>query len=134
MATSRTAGRRYLRRWGAAMAGYLVLLPATLVMLTHFPAAPWRYAMVLLPVVPLAGLTVAGLQYLRETDEFQRRIHLDALGLGFAGGSLVTLSYGFLQLAGLPTVSWLWVFPVYALMWIFGVAVSTLRYGRGNCE
>ena len=132
MGTSRTAGRRYLLRWGAAMVAYLVLLPAAIAVPNSFPDAPWRYAVVLLPVVPMAWLAVAALLFLREADELQHRLHLEALGFAFATGSLVTFSYGLLQLAGLPTISWLWVWPVYGLMWIMGVAVSSLRYHRND--
>jgi hypothetical protein len=57
--------------------------------LNGFPDAPWRYAVVPLPVVPMAGLAVAALLFLRETDELQRRIQLEALGFAFAAGSLV---------------------------------------------
>ena len=132
MVTSRTAGRRYLRRWGAALVAYLVLLPAATAVLNGFPDAPWRYAVALLPVVPMAWLAVAALLFLREADELQRRLHLEALGFAFAAGSLVTFSYGLLQLAGLPTLSWLWVWPVYGTMWIIGVAASSLRYHRND--
>jgi hypothetical protein len=54
----------------------------------------------------MAALAVAVLLFLRETDELQRRIQLEALGFAFAAGSLVTFSHGLLQLAGLPLASW----------------------------
>jgi hypothetical protein len=82
----------------------------------------------------MAGLAVAALLFLREADELQRRLQLEALGFAFAAGSLVTFSYGLLQLAGVRTISWLWVWPVYGLMWIMGVAASSLRYHRNDRE
>jgi hypothetical protein len=82
----------------------------------------------------MAALAVAVLLFLRETDELQRRIQLEALGFAFAAGSLVTFSYGLLQLAGLPLASWLWVWPVYGAMWLLGLAASSRRYGRAHHE
>ena len=53
---------------------------------------------------------------------------LESLAFGFAGAAALTLTYGFLQNAGLPEVSWIWVWPVMAVCWIIGSLIARRRY------
>lgn len=123
------AQRRYNRRLAMAMLAYTVLLSGTIVLLNDFPGAPWRYAVVLVPMIPPGYLVWAAVRYLRGIDELQRQIQLEGLGFAFAAGSVITFGYGFLQLAGLPEASWFWVWPVYATMWMLGALLARRRYG-----
>lgn len=125
--TSTRAGLAYLRRLFTAMAAYTVVLVATIFVLNNFGDEPWRYAMVVLPVV-LLFVAQAVARLLREADELQQRILLESLAFALGAGSLLTVTYGFLQLAGLPEVSWLWVWPVYGAMWLLGSALARRRY------
>jgi hypothetical protein len=61
-------------------------------------------------------------------DELQRRIQLEALAFAFAAGSFLTLTVGFLQIVGLPPLSWLLVWPIFALLWAVGGARAQHRY------
>jgi hypothetical protein len=61
-------------------------------------------------------------------DELQRRIQLESLAFGFAAAAIATFTYGFLQNAGLPEVSWVWVWPVMAVCWMVGQLVARRRY------
>jgi hypothetical protein len=63
-----------------------------------------------------------------DVDELQRRIQLEALPFAFGAGSLITLTYGLLQVAGLPELSWLFVWPVYAGCWLVGGFLAHRRY------
>lgn len=126
--SSRDAGRRYVRRFVPAMIGYVVLLVPAILIINRFPAAPWRYAVVLVPIVPLAFVARAVVGFLRETDELQRRMQLEALGFAFGVGSVITFAVGLLQIVGLPTLSWMFVWPVFAVLWVLGLALAKRRY------
>lgn len=128
MSATRDAARRYNRRLAVALLVYAVLLGGTIVALNRFPTGPWRYAVALLPMVPLGYLVWAAVRYLRGIDELQRRIQLEGLGFAFAAGSVITFGYGFLQLAGSPEASWFFVWPVYGAMWFLGVQLARRRY------
>jgi hypothetical protein len=110
------------------MAVYVVFLFLSLRWLGRHPSAPWIYGIALLPVLPTLFVPMSVVRYLREIDELQRKIQLEALAFAFTGTALTTLSYGFLENAGLPDLSWVWVWPLMALLWVVGLVVAKKRY------
>ena len=112
-------------------AAYAILLVASIALLRLDAAdgAIWRAPVALLPMIPaLVGVaTVAGT--VSQEDELQQRITLEALSFAFGGTFVVTFSYGFLQAgADFPALSWMWVWPVMAVLWIAGGLVARRRY------
>ena len=79
-------------------------------------------------VVPLLFVPVAVVQFLREQDELQRKMQVEALAIGFTASAVITLTYGFLENAGVPRLSWVWVWPVMAFFWCIGLVVAHRRY------
>jgi hypothetical protein len=128
MTTTGAASRRYTRELATALTAYAVVLVAAITVVNANPDAWWRYLVVLVPMAPCAAVVRAVLRFLRGTDELQRQIQLEALAFAFAAGSLLTFSYGFLQTVGLPDVSWLMVWPVFAACWVIGTWRSHRRY------
>jgi len=61
-------------------------------------------------------------------DELGRRIQLEALAFGFGTAGFVTFAYGFLESAGFPQLSYVWVFPTMIALWGIGGAVASYRY------
>ena len=55
-------------------------------------------------------------------------MQLESLAFGFAAAAIATFTYGFLQNAGLPDVSWVWVWPVMAVCWLLGQVAARWRY------
>jgi hypothetical protein len=96
--------------------------------LRHNPSLPWKYGIAVLPVVPLLFVPVAVVQFLREQDELQRKMQVEALAIGFTASAVITLTYGFLENAGVPRLSWVWVWPVMAFFWCIGLVVAHRRY------
>lgn len=90
----------------------------------------WRFAVAPLPMIPAAYTTVARVRHYRGMDELQQRIALEALAFAFAfgGTALITFGYGFLDAAGLPRISWWWVWPVMAVLWILGGWLARKRW------
>lgn len=132
--TTKAVRRRYNRDMVTAAAAYIAVLVVALTLLNAYPDAWWRYPVALAPMVPCVGIVRAVMRYLRGADELQRRIELEALAFAFAAGSLLTFSYGFLQIVGLPDVSWMAVWPVLAACWIVGKWLAHRRYvGAASC-
>ena len=128
MARTNQAARTYLKRMLLAMLSYLVLLFAVMLITNAYPDAWWRYVLLMVPIVPLVFVAWAVVRMMSDVDELQRRIQLEALAFAFGAGSLITFSYGMLQIAGLPEVSWLFVWPVYAACWVVGGLLAQRRY------
>ena len=120
-------GRRYARDLGLALGGYAVLLVVALLLL-RVVGGPARWLIVLLPVPALVAVVWAVVRNIRASDELQGRITTEAVAIGFALGSVITFSYGLLQLVGAPPLSWLWVWPVYAGSWLVGLVIAKRRY------
>jgi len=123
-----TAARKYLKEFLAAMIGYALVLPVSIVLIQHHRHAWWRYLVALAPILPGLFIVIAVVRQLRRVDELQRRIQLDAMAFAFAGTAVVTLTYGFLENVGLPRLSSFWVWPVMAVLWVSGAAAAGRRY------
>lgn len=121
---------RYLKEFTGAMALYLGLLAASLILLTHFAdASPWiRAPLALMPIIPCGLMCWVVVREMRRIDELQLRIQFEALGFAFAATALSTFSYGFLQNVGLPQISWLMIWPLMGAMWILGLMIARRRY------
>jgi hypothetical protein len=127
--TRSDAAKRYYREFGLSMAAYVVVLVGSLTWLNALGTGnPWRYALAVLPVLPGIGVVVAYIRFLRDMDELQHRIQVEALGIAFTVTFLVTFTYGFLENAGLPKVSAIWVTPVMILSWGLASAAVSRRF------
>lgn len=107
---------------------YAAALMASLTWLKAGVEGPLKYFVAVLPVLPALGVPFAVIRYCQSMDELQLRIQLESLAFAFAAASLATFTYGFLQNAGLPDVSWVWVWPVMGMSWLVGQLVARRRY------
>ncbi len=126
--TTKNAGRQYMARIVGSTVVYAIAVVVSIRGLQHNSTAPWKYGLALLPVFPALFIPVAVVDFFRKMDEMQQRIQLEALAFGFTAAAVLTLSYGFLQNAGLPAVNWIWVWPVMGVCWALGLAVAKRRY------
>ena len=122
------AGKRYMIEFGASMIAYTVVLMASIWMLNRTPEGPWQIVLAVLPVVPMLFALIAFLRFLSRMDELQQRIQLQAIGFAAGATGIITMTVGFLENAGLPQPSWIWVFPMLIALWGFGVALASRRY------
>lgn len=91
--------------------------------------SPGRIAIALLQGAATAVLIVAMVKPMRQYDELQRRIHLEALALAFAGTAILVTAYGFLVNAGLPDIDWAdWIWPGMVVLWVVGLLIANRRY------
>lgn len=105
----------------------LALLLALLALRADLPTL-LRYLVAMLPVLPIGYGVWAYTRFLAGIDELQQRIQLTGLAVAVGGTGLLTISWGFLELAGLPPLPTLWIFPILIWLWGLGVALANRRY------
>ena len=93
---------------------------------------PLRALVALLPVLPLLLLLRIALRYLRETDELQRRIEIEAIGIAALLVSLVYFGGGLLQQAKVISLNagvvMIWVFPLIMVFYAIAKFFAVRRY------
>ena len=127
MMSPATARGAYAREFGIAMAGYVAAVLVS-VQLTPSVDPTFRALFVLIPLVPSGFALRAYLRYLGRMDELGRRIQLEALAIGFGAAGMLTFAYGFLENAGFPQLSYVFVLPLMILFWGIGGVIATRRY------
>ena len=90
--------------------------------------SPWRFVVVLLPMIGVAVCTWAMMRISRETDEMQARKVLEALVISAAGTVIASMAYGFMEEVGAPHISLMWVTVVWAFFFRVGMLWSIWRY------
>lgn len=124
--------RRYLREFMPAMAAYVVTLFASVWLLKRVDEPGLRALVALLPVPAVAMAMRAIVRYIRDADELQRRIELEAVSIATAFVSLAYLAAGFLQSAMVVDIpasaAMIWVFPLVCLVYGIAKAVVSRRY------
>ena len=94
------------------------------------PAGP-RLAVALIPIVPFAGFIWKFIGSLREADELERRIQLEALAIAFPMAMVLLMILALVQLAmPLNPDDWsyrhVWYFlPIF---WLGGLSIARRRY------
>src|SRR5437879_13226528 len=125
--SQRSAAIAYTRDFGLSMGAYVVSLSISLALLDRVDQ-PLKAVVALIPLIPAGFALVAYLRLLGRMDELGKRIQLEALGFGFGAAGMLTLAYGFLENAGFPQLSYIWVFPVMIALWGVGGAIAQYRY------
>jgi hypothetical protein len=124
--------RRYTRELMSAMGLYVVLLVLSLFLLRAVELPLLRALVALLPVPAIVLMLRAMIRYIRDVDELQQRIELEAVSFATAFVSLVYLTGGFLQSAKVidvpSNVAMIWVFPLVCLSYGLAKAVVMRRY------
>ena len=91
--------QRYLREFFPAMALYVFAVVVSVWLLKRIDAPLLRAAVALLPMPAVAMVLRAMVRYIRDADELQRRIEVEALAIATAGISLAYFAAGLLQAA-----------------------------------
>lgn len=124
--------KRYTREVMLAMTGYVVLLVLSILLLKRVEDGLLRALIALLPVPPMMLVLRAMIRYIRDADELQQRIELEAVSFATAFISLVYLTGGFLQSAKVidvpSNVAMIWVFPLVCLSYGLAKGVVARRY------
>ena len=120
------------RRYGFEMLGgflaYAIVLSVSLSFLKVHPHSAWRIPMTLAPVIPIAFMMSAAIRGVRRMDEMQKQIQLEALVFAFCATTFLSISYGFLENVGFPSINWMWAGVGMIGLWGIGGAIASMRY------
>ena len=123
------AGRTYTIELVVTMlVAYPIMVFGSITLLKMYPEAVWRPLVAIVPLIPVLFALRAFLRYLNRLDELQQRIQLNAIAFAAGATTILTLTYGFLENAGFPRISWVWVFPILVGLWGIAGAVANRRY------
>ena len=123
--------RKYLIRFIMGMVGYSILLPLSLIVVGDGRVEqPWLAVLVaLLPIAPFVNAMTALMHNVREQDELQRRIHLEAVLVTTLLTGAVTFSYGLLEASELvPPLPTVFIAPFMIAVWGITHTVISRRY------
>lgn len=125
--------RRYLREFLPPMLAYVLLVWLSVWLLKRIDGPVLARALIaILPVPPVALAVRAIVRYIRDADELQRRIELEAASFTTAAVSLLYLTGGFLQSAKVidiaGEVAMLWLLPLICLGYGLAKIVIARRY------
>lgn len=130
MATS--ADRRYARSLLVEMAVYTVLLLVSVSALATVETRWLRALLALLPVLPIAFAARSVLRYVRECDELQRRILLEAFSLASLALTMGCFALGLLALASVVRIdggmALTMAMPAYCLLYGVFALFAARRY------
>jgi hypothetical protein len=120
--------KTYVLQTGGTITRYVLVLVVSVQLMRGLGESPWKILAALLPIIPIAMGLVTFLHFFKKMDELQKRIQLDALAFSFGATGLLTFTYGLLQNAGLPQISFIAVFPIMLALWGLGYFIAALRY------
>jgi len=123
---------RYLREFLPAMAAYVLTLFFSVWLLKRVDEPGLRALVALMPVPAIGMALRAIIRYIRDVDELQQKIELEAVSFAAAFVSMVYVTGAFLQLAkviDIPSgVAMLWVFPLICASYGLAKMVVARRY------
>lgn len=126
---NREVQKRYFKEFGISMGFYVVLLIASISVISNveLPKAV-QVVIALIPVIPTIFVVIAVMRALRDSDELQQRIQLQAVTFSAIVTGLITFSYGFLENVGFPHFPTLFVLPLVIALWGIGAGIFTGKY------
>jgi hypothetical protein len=127
---SKPSAARLLREmFGAGFVYLLAVLGASLAIKAFAPPQWLAALLAAVPIAPALLMLGAQLRYVRSLDEFQRRVHSEAVLIASAVVAFATLAYGQLEgMAGFPNISLMWVFPALCVAWSLATVFVRRRY------
>lgn len=131
----RAIHRRYLREFFMAMSAYVALIALYGVLVPRIPAGPWRFALAIAPLLPVIGVIRAVVRLIRDEDELERRIDLEAFAIAAMVTGFGFFSFGLLLSVGAfpkPPAFLVAILVMPALFASYGIAkwAVSRRYAR----
>jgi len=122
--------RRNLNRANVWMALWLVCFAAAtwLIRAGIVTAGPVGWVVAILPTAVGVGALLGFGRYLREGDELQRKIQLQALAFGFGAGLFVGFGYRLFEGLGAPVASISDASVVIVFFYLIGLWLGRRRY------
>jgi|SRR5579884_164092 len=121
------AKRQYKVRFWIAMIAYVIVIwPITDAV--GRTAGSWKVVLALTPLIPIAAIFIFAVQMIRGIDELERQIHIEALAIAAGVTALVSVTYGFLEVAHLPRPSAWFTYGLVMLSWAIATPFVSRKY------
>lgn len=120
--------KEFARDMSIGMVAYVLILFASIYYVKGHLGDPLRFAVAVLPMLPLAFVARASVRRLTRLDELQRQIQYASLAVTVLVTALITLTYGFLENVGMPHVNVLWVWPLMGAIWGISACIAARYY------
>jgi hypothetical protein len=108
--------------WAAVFSAVTIALSA----LPH--QGPFAWLLAAIPIVVSIPTVRAYLRFLREADEFMRKVQLEGIAIGCAAGWIFCMGYLVLEEAGAPELPMVLALVPMALGWAIGSFLVAARY------
>jgi hypothetical protein len=122
--------KNFHQRFILGMVLFVVILTISVIVtrLTPWYASNWDTVIMLIPVFPgiYTGLNLA--RGVMTLDELQQRIQLEAFSFSLANTAFVALVLGLFQAGSSTTINFVWIIPIMAFFWGFGLWLAQRRY------
>ena len=122
--------RRNARRLNALSFAWAVAYVGSTYLFKSNHGLPPAYSGLLITVTALLGAAMLWSYrvFLRQSDEMMRKIHLDALAIGFGFTLLLGITWALLEAAGAPPMNMNYLIAGAIFAWMFGVMTGLRRY------
>lgn len=132
---TRMVHKRYLREFLPAMLGYIALIVVFGVLVPKTGSVAGRTVLAILPLLPIVLMIRAMVRLVRDQDELERRIALEAIAIAAMSTAFGFFSFGLLLSAGIgwkvaPDAVAIWVLP--CLFGTFGLAKFLVSWRYRN--
>jgi hypothetical protein len=122
----RDARNKYLVELGGSTLLYIAVLFGSITLAGPMPEGTVRSLLLLLPMIPVMLMVWAIARHFARMDEFIRLRSLEGLSIAAAVTAGLTLTYGFLEGAGFPRLSMIWIWPLMGAVWGLVVCLRNL--------
>jgi hypothetical protein len=116
----RTVHRRYLREFFTSMGTYVALIALYGVLVPRLPTSPWRFVLAIAPLLPVIGVIRAVVRLIRDEDELERRIDLEAFAIAAMVTGFGFFSYGLLLSVGAFPMAPAFLVAILVMPCLFG--------------
>jgi hypothetical protein len=105
-------------------------LPATAKVLEAFPqlTGPVAWLVAMIPIALSVTALLACLRFIREADEFMRKVQLEGIAIGFAAGFVFCVGYRMLEHAGAPPLPIIVAVVPLGFGWAIGSFIVAFRH------
>jgi len=118
--------KKYFSRFCAGMGAYV--LGIDVANHIHAPSSPYKYMLILLPVLPLIYVCFITIRYIADSDELWRKFYLEACAFSGIATGFTCFSYLFVHDLGAPAFHAEWAFYIMWIYYFIGLSFSWRRY------
>lgn len=120
--------KKYTVQLLSVMMVYMAVTFASVWSLKNYDLEGFRTLIAISPMLPMVGALMVIMRHVRNMDEFQRRIQLEACVFSMVSTGMICGTYGFMENVDYPPLEIIWVMPMLLVLWGIGSHIAKRRY------